>query len=204
MLAILAIGLAVLARQGIDALHAPDSGGHPTGSPAALDPPSPDKHGIYWSDRNEDQWVTGMKVRQWPSAVDRKLVVEFVLRNDSSDAREIDVSMNTGDKTSLSLGAGNRADVELKGARRDKQNAGPNGILEFEHGRAEISFAGLESGEYVLRFGYVFAIPVKGDELTRRGIPFELALPVKFDTSYASLPIHWGKAVGVTAAGSDV
>jgi hypothetical protein len=73
MLATMAIGLAVLARQGIDALHSPDSEGHPTGSLSALDPPSPDKYGIYWSDQNEDQWVTGMKVRQWPSAIDRNL-----------------------------------------------------------------------------------------------------------------------------------
>jgi hypothetical protein len=56
----------------------------------------------------------------------------------------------------------------------------------IKEGRAEISFAGLEAGEYTLRFHPV--IYFLGGDGIGHGIPFDLALPVAFDASYAACP----------------
>ena len=166
-----------------------------SGTDSDSDPRVPDENGIYWSDQNEDNWVTGMKVVQWPTAVNRKLVIEFLLRNNSPEAREIDVSLFCSNKMSLSLSGGNKASVDIPHTEsREKRSAAPNGVLQFKEGRAEISFASLESGEYTLRFGpYIFMR--RGVGFIGSGVPFDLSLPVTFDASYDGLPIHWGEPV---------
>lgn len=160
---------------------------------------APDANGIYWSSRDLDHWVSGMKVLQWPNAVTRKLIVEFVARNDSPETREVDVHLFCGNKTSLLLGEGNNASVNIKETRREKQTAVPNGIVTFKEGRAEISFEGLETGDYTLRFQRVMDLQSADDGLrhgvSRYGVPFDVSLPVKFDSSQDSLPIYWGQPV---------
>ena len=160
---------------------------------------APDANGIYWSSRDLDHWASGLKVLHWPNAVNRNLIVEFVFRNDSPETREVDVHLYCGDKTSLLLGEGNNVSVDIKETRREKQTAVPNGIVTFKEGRAELSFEGLETGEYTLRFQRVMDLQLADEGLphgvSRHGVPFDVSLPVKFDSSQDSLPIYWGQPV---------
>jgi hypothetical protein len=111
--------------------------------PSAAAPNQPDIEHIYWSDRNDDHWVTGMKVIRWPTSVDRRLVVEFVLRNDAPETRQIELDLYCGTKSSLSISQGNQADVDFKETRHYKQTTAAGKVMRFDEGLAEISFKGL-------------------------------------------------------------
>jgi beta-lactamase regulating signal transducer with metallopeptidase domain len=178
-------------------------------------PPQPDEDGIYWSGRDKDGWIAGMRIIERPSADSPVLVVGHLLRNASDETRRVDLSIHGRSRSTVDISAGNRIRADLSGGSwMEEPTAAANQILQPDHWQTRFNFDGLEPGEYSVRFGSAFFIPVKDQIGTRSSIPFGLTLPINITRSgsvaaitedidanrrsklsFAELPIRWGEPV---------
>ncbi|MCA9065957.1 MAG: M56 family metallopeptidase, partial [Planctomycetaceae bacterium] len=174
--------------------------------------PEPDCDGIYWSKYEDDHWRAGLKVIQWPTSESPLLIVEHVLQNRAAELRTVDLAVNGQHEQTYDVTAGNAIQADIGGGSLSEiRSAGANEILQDHRWRTTFDFTGLESGDYTVRMGSAFTLPVPDQVGTRRGLPFGLTLPVhipeasdppatgadprKSDSTYATLPIRWGEPV---------
>lgn len=180
--------------------------------------PTPDADEIYWSDRDQNGWMTGLKVLRWPGIENAKLVLQYVLRNSASEQRDIDIQFDSG-PMSFTVDHLNRIHDLSQGiggsSLRKTITVKPDEVVEDQTFRQEVDFSGLAPGRYAIRFSSMFSAPVEGQIGTRTGLPFSLVLPLTLakppkpdetpstesalDTAteqpYVELPIHWGESV---------
>jgi beta-lactamase regulating signal transducer with metallopeptidase domain len=173
-----------------------------------------DDRQIHWGERAIDQWTTGVRLMQFPSGDDPRLIVEFLLRNKAGTKRVADLSFDSGPmqfeldaKRTIEPWAaaqGNRSLIE-------KFEVDPNDVLTDPRFRQQLDFTGLDAGMYQLRLRSFFSLPT-GQPGTRHGIPLRFELPVMWNgqqpaptsptspqetlaKSVEKPTIHWGDSV---------